>query len=55
MEAKCSSEMLVYNKTTRRHIPEDDILHSHGRENLKSYMSVYNSTEIIVDMLIATL
>jgi hypothetical protein len=27
-----------YYKSTRRNIPEDAILHSHCRENLKSYM-----------------
>jgi hypothetical protein len=37
MEATCSTETSVYNKPTRRHIPEDDILHGHRRENLKSY------------------
>jgi hypothetical protein len=37
MEATCSSETSVYSKPTRRHIPEDGILHSHRRENLKSY------------------
>jgi hypothetical protein len=26
MEATCSSETSVYNKPTRRHIPEDDII-----------------------------
>jgi hypothetical protein len=36
MEAICSSETPIFTKTTRRHIPEDDILHSHRRENLKS-------------------
>jgi hypothetical protein len=25
---------------TRRHIPEDDILHSHRREDLKSYITL---------------
>jgi hypothetical protein len=25
-------------RTTRRHIPEDGILHSHRHENLKSYI-----------------
>jgi hypothetical protein len=25
-------------RSTRRHIPEDSILHSHRRENLKSYI-----------------
>jgi hypothetical protein len=37
MEAKRSSETLVHTRCTRRHIPEDGILHSHRRENLKSY------------------
>jgi hypothetical protein len=32
-----SSEMSVHTRSTLRHIPEDGILHSHGRENLKSY------------------
>jgi hypothetical protein len=37
MEAICSSETSVETQwTTRRHIPEDDILHNHGCENLKS-------------------
>jgi hypothetical protein len=31
----CSS---VLAKAARRHIPEDGILHSHRRENLKSYI-----------------
>jgi hypothetical protein len=39
MEATRSSETSVNNKATRRHIPEDGILHSHRRENLKSYTS----------------
>jgi hypothetical protein len=37
MEATRSSETSVYNKPTRRHIPERDILHIHRSVNLKSY------------------
>jgi hypothetical protein len=32
-----SSETSVFTRATRRTIPEDTILHSHRRENLKSY------------------
>jgi hypothetical protein len=32
-----SSETLVLSRTTRHNILEDAILHSHRRENLKSY------------------
>jgi hypothetical protein len=37
MEAPGSSETTVLTRATRRNISEDTILHSHHRENLKSY------------------
>jgi hypothetical protein len=36
MEVIRKSEMSVLTRTTRHHIPENGILHSHRRENLRS-------------------
>jgi hypothetical protein len=39
-EAPSSSETSVRTRSTGRNIPEDTILHSHRRENLKSYIAL---------------
>jgi hypothetical protein len=40
MEALCLYEKSVLIKPTRHNISEDGILHSHRREDLKSYMAL---------------
>jgi hypothetical protein len=40
MEAIFSSKTSVVTRTTLHNITEDDILHSHRRDNLKSYIAL---------------
>jgi hypothetical protein len=40
IEAICSSETSVLTRRIQCNIPEDDIIHSHSSENLKSYIAL---------------
>jgi hypothetical protein len=43
-EAICYFRTSVLTTATRHNIPEDGILHSHGRDNLKSYIALTDWT-----------
>jgi hypothetical protein len=48
MKAIRSSETSVHTRSTRRHIPEKGILHSHRRENLKYYIGIQEIRETFI-------
>jgi hypothetical protein len=54
MEAIRSSETPVNTRSTRRHIPEDGMLHNHRRENLKSYKMLLISSRAMAFLFEAT-
>jgi hypothetical protein len=47
MEAIRSSETSVHARSTQPYIPEDGILHSHRRENVKPYNAVVTTFKLL--------
>jgi hypothetical protein len=47
MEATCSSETSVYNKPTRRHMPEDGILH--GTNSSEGFLDQLRGAKLILE------